>query len=62
MQITRAGEKQYRMVLSPAETRVFVKGMYETFKRIPPREYQTRMGPSREQVEAVAKALEANLK
>lgn len=62
MQIIITGNQRYRMTLTPEEARIFVKGMYETFRRIPPRVYQTRMGPQRKTVEAVAQALEAALK
>jgi hypothetical protein len=62
MQIIKTGGEQFRMTVSPAEARIFINCMNETIKRIPSREYQTRVGATPEDMKATIEALEGALK
>jgi hypothetical protein len=62
MQIIKTGDEQFRMTISPAETHIFINCMNETVRRIPSREYQTRMGAKVDEIKAVVASLEGALK
>jgi hypothetical protein len=62
MQIAKMGDEQFRLTISTEEVRIFINCMNETIKRIPGREYQTRMGAEIQQIKAAINSLEATLK
>lgn len=62
MKILKTGDDDYSMTLAPAEGRIFINCMKATFDGIGEREYPTRMGATRAQIEQVIASLEAALK
>lgn len=62
MKILKKAESEFVLSLSPVETQIFINGMGETLRRIPAREYWTRMGAEPEEIKATITSLEAALK
>jgi hypothetical protein len=62
MKISKTAEDGFLLTLSTDEAQIFINGMNETLKRIPAREYWTRMGAEPGEIRSTIGALEAALK
>jgi len=62
MKIKKESEDAFVMNLSRTEAEIFINSMNETIRRIPAREYQTRMGAEISEIQQIVALLEAALK
>jgi len=62
MRILKTAEDEFRMILAPAEARIFINCMNETIKQVGARGFHSRMGATVDQIRSVIAALEAALK
>jgi hypothetical protein len=66
MKIVQTGDDEFRLSAAPAEARILINCMKETFREgraegIPLREYFTRVGATLDEVKAIISAIEGAL-
>jgi hypothetical protein len=62
MKILKTADNAFVLSLTSVEGQIFVNSMNETLRRIPVREYWTRMGATSDQIKATVASLEEALK